>query len=272
MIMKNIFLLLFIPFALFANDSIESNKFDCVIVPSITANLGSNSHGIINEILVEKNDFVKKGDIIAIIDNKVEKATLELAKSKTWINSHVDMGEISHNLAKREQARVKIAFSRGASSAHNIDVANTDVKLSKIKLLQAKENKALAYQEMLKSKALLEHKTIRAPFSGVITQRLQSIGQFIDDEAIVSLAKLDPLYVEVIIPASQIGNVKKSMKATLCSQGQVKEPLSATVLHVDKVIDIASATFGVRLLLKNPKNKIPAGLRCDITFLDYGTF
>lgn len=264
--MKFILLLLIIPFALFSKSSEQENMFDCIIVPSITAELGSNSHGTINEILVKKNDFVEKGEVIAVLDNNVETATLALAKSKAALNSEIQIAKISYELSKREQKRVKKAFGRGASTAHDIDVAKTEVQLSKIKLLQARENKALAKQEMQRSEALLAHKTIRAPFSGIVTQKLQSVGQFIDDEAIVTLAKLDPLYVEVIIPISQRGKISKGMRATVCSQGQYDKPLTAKVLLVDELIDIASATFGVRLLLENPNYKIPAGLRCDIKF------
>jgi hypothetical protein len=35
---------------------------------------------------------------------------------------------------------------------------------------------------------------------------------------------------------------------------------------VDRVIDAASGTFGVRLQLSNPGNRIPAGLRCTVRF------
>ena len=41
----------------------------------------------------------------------------------------------------------------------------------------------------------------------------------------------------------------------------------ATVAVVDRVVDAASATFGVRLELPNPNYALPGGLRCDIRFL-----
>ena len=40
----------------------------------------------------------------------------------------------------------------------------------------------------------------------------------------------------------------------------------AKVVVVDKLIDAASGTLGVRLQLPNPGNKIPAGIRCSVVF------
>ena len=42
----------------------------------------------------------------------------------------------------------------------------------------------------------------------------------------------------------------------------------ARVVVIDPVIDAASSTFGVRLLLPNPDARIPAGLRCSVEWHD----
>jgi multidrug efflux pump subunit AcrA (membrane-fusion protein) len=41
---------------------------------------------------------------------------------------------------------------------------------------------------------------------------------------------------------------------------------NAKVVVVDKVIDAASGTLGIRLQLPNPDNKIPAGIKCSVQF------
>jgi multidrug efflux pump subunit AcrA (membrane-fusion protein) len=40
----------------------------------------------------------------------------------------------------------------------------------------------------------------------------------------------------------------------------------AKIVVVDKVIDAASGTLGVRLQLPNPDNRIPAGIKCSVVF------
>ena len=56
------------------------------------------------------------------------------------------------------------------------------------------------------------------------------------------------------------------MEATVYPQQPVGGEYKATVITVDKVLDAASGTFGVRLKLPNPKRKLPAGLRCMVKF------
>jgi multidrug efflux pump subunit AcrA (membrane-fusion protein) len=85
-------------------------------------------------------------------------------------------------------------------------------------------------------------------------------------DPIMRLAEIDPLYVEVVLPVSQYGQVKPGQKATVMPEAPVGGRYNTTVTLVDKVIDAASGTFGVRLELPNRKLQIPAGVRCRVDF------
>jgi len=261
-------LLLLLPYVISANEMNAPKDYDCVIIPSNVANLGSNSRGVINHIAVDRNDFVKRGDVIAVLDDKVEQASVALANKHASLVSEIALSKVNLAYAQREQARAKKAFKAKAYSVHDYDVAKVEAKLAKIKLLQAEEKKILADNELKRAKAQLAHKTIRAPFSGVVTERLKVIGEYIDDEAVITLAQLDPLYVEVIVPVLQRGKIHIGMQAKVCSDTHKTNDWQATVTQVDQVMDAASGTFGVRLSLPNPDYKIPAGLRCNLKFVD----
>ena len=250
-----------------ADSNLTSQDFDCVIVPSNIANLGSNVRGVIKEIRFDRNDFVKTGQTVAILDNDVEKSMVDLAKKRASISSEIALANTSYALAKREQERVKKAYHRGVLTAHDIDVANTEVKLTKIRVLQAKEKKSLAAKELVKAKAILAEHTINAPFSGIVMDKFKAQGEFIDSESVLRLAQLNPLHVEIIVPVSQRDKIKKGMKARVCGITELGSEWIATVTQVDKVMDVASGTFGVRLLLPNKGYRIPAGLQCDLKFL-----
>jgi len=58
------------------------------------------------------------------------------------------------------------------------------------------------------------------------------------------------------------------MKADIKADNQPDEIYSAAVGIVDRVIDPASNTFGVRLELPNPDYRLPVGLKCTVRFLD----
>ena len=72
----------------------------------------------------------------------------------------------------------------------------------------------------------------------------------------------------MIVNAKYLGQIKKGMQARVQQNDFPESQLTATVSIVDYVMDAASGTFGVRLTLANPERKIPAGLRCNLKFID----
>lgn len=260
------FVILF-SYAATANENISKKEFDCVVIPSNVADLGSNVHGVISRIVVDRNDFVKSGDTIAILDDTVEQATVELADKQASIESEIELCNVNLAYAKREQKRAERAYKDKAFSLHDLDKARLETEVETLKLLQAKEKKELASNELKRAQAKLAHKTIRAPFAGVVMDRFKVIGEFIDNDAVIRLAQLDPLHVEVIVPVLERGKIKVGMQAKIFSDDKDEQGWTATVAQVDQVMDAASGTFGVRLTLPNPDYVIPAGLRCNLKFV-----
>jgi HlyD family secretion protein len=79
---------------------------------------------------------------------------------------------------------------------------------------------------------------------------------------VLKLAQIDPLRVDIVLPAALFGQIKPGQKATVTAQvgGGRHE---AAVKAVDKVIDAASGTFVARLELPNAKGDVPGGARCS---------
>lgn len=76
------------------------------------------------------------------------------------------------------------------------------------------------------------------------------------------IAVVNPLRVEVVMPASLYPAVRKGTPMRITPDFPGTQPRIATVALVDKLIEGASNTFRVRLSLPNPGNQLPAGLRC----------
>ena len=263
-------MMFFILFSMFsmADANLTTEEFDCVVIPSNVADLGSNARGVIDRIIVDRNDFVQQGDVIAVLDEQVERAMVALASKQASIDSEIALRKVNLTYAKREQERAEKAYKDKAFSIHDLDKAKVQAELAHIKLLQAQEKQLLAQNKLKEAQAKLAHRTIRAPFSGVIMERFKTIGEYIDDDPVVRLAQLDPLYAEVIVPVEQKSQIEVGMLAKVCTDRNNGKGWDVSVVQVDEVMDAASGTFGVRFLLPNPNYKIPAGLRCDLKFVD----
>jgi multidrug efflux pump subunit AcrA (membrane-fusion protein) len=102
----------------------------------------------------------------------------------------------------------------------------------------------------------------------VVVERKLAPGDFIrtDKSMVMKLAQINPLNIEVVAPASIFGSVRVGMTGSVSLEPFVPGSHQAKVVVVDKVIDAASGTLGVRLQLPNPDNKIPAGIKCSVIF------
>nr|MBI3614339.1 efflux RND transporter periplasmic adaptor subunit [Nitrospirota bacterium] len=127
-------------------------------------------------------------------------------------------------------------------------------------------NKHVAALELQRANAEIALRTIRSPISGVVVERFMHPGEFTKQERLFKLAQLDPLRVEVFAPVAMHGKMVVGMHAQVHPEAPVNGNYSAKVTVVDRVIDAASGTFGVRLQLPNPAYKLPAGLKCTVHF------
>jgi RND family efflux transporter MFP subunit len=243
-------------------------SFDCVIEPSETVELGSPVTGVIDKIYVDRGETVKAGEPIAELESSVERSAVELAQARAEMEGALKAREASYELGQRRQQRVNQLFEKDTLSADLRDQTETEARIAELDLVQIQEHKRLASLELKQARALLRRRTIRAPVDGIVVSRDMTAGEVvIDEKTIATLAQIDPLQVEVILPSALYGTVREGQRAAIEPEFGDSVHL-AQVTIVDRVIDAASDTFGVRLELPNPDHAIPGGLHCQVRFVD----
>ncbi|MCP5059622.1 MAG: efflux RND transporter periplasmic adaptor subunit [bacterium] len=241
---------------------------DCLVQPSKTVAIGSQTLGLIETIHVERGDPVKEGQTVVELEAGVEAAAVQVARLRAGLEGSLRAHEESFALSTKRQKRGAELFEKKALSVDTREELDTQARIGELELLQAKEARQLAGLELRQAKALLARRTLRAPISGVVTERLLEAGEVVDEETILKIAQIDPLRVDVLMPASRYGSVHPGMRATIEPEFPVDASVVANVAIVDPIIDAASGTFSVRLDLPNPGGQIPGGLHCTVKFLD----
>lgn len=241
---------------------------DCVIKPYVVVDVGTPVAGVIDALEVDRNDLVEAGDVVARLKSDVEQATVALAKARSEVNGRVESRRAALAFGERKLKRTDELYVKKAVPFHLKDEAETDARIAKLKLQEAKEEKLIAQLELQRAVEMFNQRTIRSPISGVVVERLAFPGEFVDDKPILRLAQLDPLLVEVIVPVNMFGTIRTGMHARVATEIANSERYSATVTSVDRVVDGSSGTFGVRLELRNPDYHLPGGLKCSLTLLD----
>jgi RND family efflux transporter MFP subunit len=247
----------------------NASEFDCLIEARQQVDIRSPVEAVIESVRVQRGDLVKKGQVIATLESGPERAALELARSRATMQGELKAAEARMELAQKKMMRAEELHKQNFVSVNARDEAQAEYRFSTEQLRQAKENRKLAQLEVQRSTEVLAMRTIKSPFSGVVVEVLQKPGEFSSTnlkDPIVKLAEVDPLHVEVILPVALYGKITVGAQATVLPEQPVGGRYSATVKVVDRVIDAASGTFGVRLELPNRLREIPAGARCRVRF------
>jgi RND family efflux transporter MFP subunit len=245
---------------------IEPDQLDCMIQPDMTVDLGSSLPGIIDTVDVDRGDIVTQGQIVAKLNSSVQRARVELAKAQAGFNGDVQAKQAALDFAERKQQRMGQLYERHMISLDGKDEAESAKLQAQQDFRAAEERRLLAKYEVTVAEQELELRNVRSPMSGIITERLLSPGTYVEDKPILRIAKIDPLRVEVVVPVTRFGTITKGMNAKVTPELAVSGGYVATVNRVDRVIDAASGTFGVRLELPNRDMKIPSGLKCRVSF------
>jgi RND family efflux transporter MFP subunit len=242
----------------------QAQSLDCLIQPHQIVQVGSAVPGVIERILAERGDIVRQGQVLVQLQSSVERANLALAQSRARIQGEVSAAEQSSDFAAREHKRASDLAQKNFVSQNYVDKAATEAQVAGSKVTQAKERKTVAGQELEVAQAQLAMRTIKSPISGVVTDRFMASGELVEDKPLLRIAQVDPLRVEVVVPASVYGQLQRGMQATVLPDFTNAKSRPAQISIVDKVVDPASNTFRVRLEMPNPQNDIPAGLRCKV--------
>jgi RND family efflux transporter MFP subunit len=243
------------------------DRYDCIIEPFELVEVGSALTAVVASVDVERSDFVEAGQVLAQLEASPERATVAVARARTQMDGDLLARRARMELGWRKQERAEQLFEQDALSANLRDEISTEAEVAKAVVQEAREEKELMklqYQEAIER---LEEHTIHSPVSGVVVDRLKSRGEVVKEETIVVLAQIDPLRVEVILPAADFGSVLPGMRAEVTPELPNAGVRVASVTVVDPVVDGTSGTFGVRLELPNADYAVPSGLRCRARFL-----
>ncbi len=243
----------------------EPPVLDCVIMPHAVVDVSSATPGLIEKVLVKRSDTVVAGQVLAELEAGVERAEVALADARAALNTEIQLREISRAFDLRKKRHTQTLYKKDAVSRFDKDQAEKDAALADGLVRQAKERQALARLELSRAQALLALRTVRSPISGVIMDRFKWPGEFVEDDAIVRVATLDPLRVDVVAPISVHGDVRPGMRTQVIAETQPDVVHMATVTVVDPVGDPASGTFRFRLELPNPERRLLGGIKCSTT-------
>jgi membrane fusion protein (multidrug efflux system) len=218
------------------------------LLPNQKADVAADVSGKIQKTFVERGSFVTQGFALASVDPR------SAAISTTEASAQARALEAQSNLASADCERAEKLFRDGALSQaeHERQAAQCQATGWSKKAAQARAQLA---------GKMLGDSTIRAPFSGIISERLVTVGEYVrPDTRVVTLVDIDTLRLELTVSESDIGNVHEGQVVGFHVASFGDEDFSATVKYVGPALRRASRDLLVEASLDNAARKLKPGM------------
>ncbi len=203
------------------------------------ADLSFEVPGIIKELHFHSGDDISAGDILVTLRADDDIARLEA------LQATANLTEITY---QRDQEQFKIK----AVSQATLDTDAANVKNAKAQVAQ--------------QQAIVDKKTLRAPFAGHLGVRAVDIGQYINAGAtVVTLQALDPIYADFFLPQQALTQIRLEQFVTVKVDTYPDQDFAGTITAINPKVDPATRNVQVRATLKNPVRQLLPGMYASVT-------
>jgi membrane fusion protein (multidrug efflux system) len=212
------------------------------------AQIAAEIGGRVTEILIDEGSAAEQGAAVLTIDP--ERRTLERDSARARVTeSHTALTE-----QERDFQRIKELKERGVASQSQLDQAETQLKL-------ARSRRSAAEAELGMQERALADALVKAPFAGLIADRLVSRGEYVTPgQKLFELVSLDPIEVEFRLTEVDSSRVKIGNDVDVRVTPFPDERFKATVTIVSPTIDSRTRTLRVKAQLANPDGRLRPGL------------
>jgi len=190
--------------------------------------------GTVDRILFDSGQAVREGAVLAVLDTRQEKAQLAAI-------------EAQRELARLTFERMEGLLNERVISRAEFDRATADYRQSEAQLAEVR--------------AVIERKTIRAPFSGVLGIRQVNLGQYLaGGDALVTLQSINPIYVNFGVPQQTVGQIPVGRAVRVTTSDVAAAEWNGRVTAIDSLVDEATRNIQVQATLANPNGRLRPGM------------
>ena len=203
------------------------------------ADLSLDIAGVVDQINFNSGDEVKAGTVLMRLRAEDDPAKLEALKASARL------AEITY---QRDQQQLKAQ----AISQAVLDTDEANLRSAKAQVAQ--------------QEALIEKKTLRAPFDGRIGIRAVDIGQYLAvGTVVVTLQQLDPIYADFYLPEQQLAILKTGAKVDLNADAYADKTFVGKIIAIDPKVDPQSRNVQVRARFDNGDRQLVPGMYAKVS-------
>lgn len=229
------------------------------INPINTVTVGTQVSGIVEKVLVDYNDDVQQGDVLALLDSSTLKEDME----KSLAN--YELAQAKESKAKLNYERIKKLYQDKLTAKASLEDAEIAYKESSANVLNAKANYNIA-------KKNFEYATIKSPVSGtVISKEIeqgQTVASSFSTPTLFQVAEdLSKMQIEANISEADIGYIKPNMQATFTVDAYPNDKFEGKIRQVrlSPTEESNVVMYTVIIEIDNSSRKLLPGMTASVT-------
>lgn len=233
-----------------------------VSVPSKKAAVAAEQAGKIIEMPVVEGSRIAKDDVLFRLSSRLEELEVERLRPLAESDFIQQRARKALELAEQQGARVRDLRDKQITSDKELQAQVFEVEVARLKLTQAGIEQAQAKNEFAQAVERLAQRTVRSPFTGVVTERMKGEGESIEKFVpVIEVMCLDPLWIEFDCPLTEERRFAKGTEIEVAPSQRPADVRRATVQLLSVKAAAASHTFVVRAEVPNPDLSWKAGLK-----------
>lgn len=229
--------------------------------PVQSAQLSSQMMGNIIRMTAREGDYVRQGQVLAVIDDSQTRASLDsaLAAQRASVQE-VIAANSEFALAESTLKRYQVLQDKKSVSPHEFEQVNARYEAAKAHRNMAQAGNAGADAAVIQARTVQGHSTVRAPFAGIVTAKLAEVGNLASPGVpLYSVEDNKGFRLEVNVDESSIGIVRLGATVPVALDAFTDKTFTGKVVQILPSADDSSRTFLVKVEL--PKDaSLRAGL------------
>jgi membrane fusion protein (multidrug efflux system) len=212
------------------------------------SDIAADANGKVLQALVERGQAVKAGQVIATLDARSATLTATAAQAQS------NLAQSQLVQAQRECDRVKHLLETGA-----ISQAEFDRQTSQCTGQQFSATAAEAQQQS--AAKLLGDTRIRAPFDGIIGEKLVNVGQYVEPSTkVASIYAADPLRLQLTVPEANLASIHEGVVVTFSVAAFGDEQFTGTIKYISPNVRESSRDLVTEAIVPNGDGRLRPGM------------
>ncbi len=258
-----------------AATSVTANGY---VVARTKASVSAKVAGRLAYLGVSEGSFVHRGDIIARLDNAEFLAEIAQARANiatadaSVIETAADRDQLTHDAARMRDIR---ASNPNLLSSSDYETATSRAAQADARLNAASARKQSAVAALQLALATNDNTIIRAPFTGTVLRKDAEVGEVVAPSvgggltrgAVVTMADLETLEVEVDVNEAYIGRIKSGQAARITLDAYPDTAFRGVARQVVPTADRQRATVQVKVSILDHDARILPEMGAKVDFL-----